>query len=523
VSIPSRVPQNSCVIPFPQKLGGIALAGSLALLLVALGCGSSGTSVPGPFSNSSLNGTYVLQLSGNDAFLSNNNEVDEGYVETIVLKADGHGRLTGVEDFNSSVSGFVGGSTFSGTYNIAHDGNGSMTLNFTAPSTGQINLSIALASTTKFYAAEADAFVNFSANATGVGVLQSASAITAAPTGTFVTRLHEIIPNSVSSATVGALSSPNGTAVTGTIDVLRNDALHPQLTLTAGSFGTPDTNGRGTLAYTDSEAVTSNFKYYIVDSNTFWLMTADSTILGKGMAEKQASGTLNPAGNFVFGSAGDTDLTIGAVRSVGVFTAGSGAITGGGLDSVQDNISTLDEAFTGTYTQGSNGRVAVTLTPSTGSAISEILWMVSNSRAYFLVDSTTKVEDGTLDMQTQNTFANTDFKSKFGYAMVMDGYLSNSGYLTRVGTLYPDGAGNMVLNEETNLLPFPPGSLPGVITDPPTLSGTYQVRSDGRVSGSISTLSNNLIGYLVSPGQAYILQNDTAVEISGQLTLQTSP
>jgi hypothetical protein len=155
--------------------------------------------------------------------------------------------------------------------------------------------------------------------------------------------------------------------------------------------------------------------------------------------------------------------------------------------------------------------------------IPEVFWMVSNSRAYFLVDSTTKVEDGTLDMQTQNTFANTDFKSKFGYAMVMDGYLFASGYLTRLGTLYPDGNGGMVLNEETNLLPFPPGSLPGTITDPPTLSGTYQVRSDGRVTGTIDTLSSNLIGYLVSPGQAYILQNDPAVEISGQLTLQTSP
>jgi len=155
--------------------------------------------------------------------------------------------------------------------------------------------------------------------------------------------------------------------------------------------------------------------------------------------------------------------------------------------------------------------------------IPEIFWMVSNSRAYFLVDSTTKVEDGSIDMQTQNTFTNTDFKSKFGYAMVMDGYLSTSGYLTRVGTLYPDGNGNTNLNEETNSLPFPPGSLPGIINDPPTLPGTYQVRTDGRVTGTINSLSSNLIGYLVSPGQAYILQNDPGVEISGQLTLQTSP
>ena len=497
----------------------------MGLLLFAPACTSNGTSVPGPYSNSSLNGTYVLQLSGQDAFLQNNNEVDESYTETIVLKADGRGHLTGVDDFNSNVLGFTGGTTFTGSYNIQHDGNGGMTINFSAPSSGQINLSIALSSTRRFVAAEADAFVNFSANATGVGVLQDSTAISAAPTGTFVTRLHEIIPNSVSSATVGALTSPNGSAVTGTIDVLRNDALLPQLTLTSGTFGVPDTNGRGTLTYTDSTNVTSSFEYYIVDASTFWLMTSDNTILGKGSAEKQATGALSLAGNFAFGSGGDTDASLGGVRSAGVFTAAAGAITAGTLDSVQDNNSLANLAFTGTYTQGANGRVTVTLVPTGGAAIMmpEIFWMVSNSRAYFLIDSTSKVEDGTLDMQTQNTFATTDFKSQYGYAMIMDGYLSTSGYLTRVGTLYPDGNGNMVLNEETNLFPFPPGSLPGVINDPPTLQGSYQVANNGRVGGIINSLSNNLVIYLVSPSQAYILQNDIGVENSGQLTLQTSP
>ena len=525
MSIPGCAPESSLNFHFPQRLRPAALSASLGLLLFVLGC-SSTTSVPGPYSKASLSGTYVLQMSGNDSFLdTSNNEQDESYTETIVLKADGSGHVTGVEDFNSSRSGFTGGTAFTGTYDVAHDGNGSMTINFSAPSSGQINLSITLASTTKFYAAEADAFVNFSANATGVGVLQNASAIAAAPTGTFVTRVHQVIPRSVSSATVGALTSANGTTVTGTIDVLRNDTLLPQLTLTAGSFSAPDTNGRGTLTYSDSANVTTNYEYYIVDGNTFWLMGTDSTILGKGIAEKQASGALSLAGNFAFGSGGDTDTTIGGVRSVGVFTAATGTITGGTLDSVQDNTSTLNQSFTGNYTQGANGRVTVTLIPTGGTAIMipEIFWMVSNSRAYFLVNSTTKVEDGTLDLQTQNTFANTDFKSKYGYAMVMDGYLFTSGYLTRLGTLYPNGNGGMVLNEETNLLPFPPGALPGVITDPPTLSGTYQVQSDGRVTGAINTLSSNLIAYLVSPGQAYILQNDPSVEISGQLTLQTSP
>jgi hypothetical protein len=65
--------------------------------------------------------------------------------------------------------------------------------------------------------------------------------------------------------------------------------------------------------------------------------------------------------------------------------------------------------------------------------------------------------------------------------------------------------------------------LPGLINDPGTLPGNYQVRSDGRVTAAISTVSSNLILYMVAPGQAYILQNDPNVEISGQINLQTSP
>jgi hypothetical protein len=464
-------------------------------------------------------------MSGRDSFIdSNNNLQTESYTETLVFTADGAGNVTGTEDFNSDLPavGFTSGNSFVGTYNIGKDGNGAMQINFTSPSTGQLNFSITLVSTTKFYAAEADAFVNFSANAAGEGVKQDTSAIASAPTGTFVMRAHQVLPATVSSALVGAISSTNGTTVTGTIDVLRDDVLLPQLGLTSATFTAPDSSGRGTLVYTDtaSPPVTTAFNYYIINGNTFWLMGSDSTLLGTGSAEKQANGSLTLAGNYVFGSSGDTDAFIGGVRSVGVFTAGGGTLDGGTLDSVRDGTSTFNQAFTGTYTQGANGRVDVTLVPTGGTAIPEIFWMVNPSRAFFLVASTNKVEDGSIDMQQQNTFAQTDLKSQFGYALVMDGY-NSSNFLTRIGTLFADGNGNLDLVEEANS--FVSDSLPGVINDPGTLSGNYQVRSDGRVEAAISTLSSNLILYMVGPDQAYILQNDPDVEISGQVTLQTSP
>jgi hypothetical protein len=522
VSIPSGAPESSfAVLPlrFPTKF---LLLPALALLLFALGCGSNGSSATGPYGASSLKGSYVVRLSGNDSFIdANNNLQTEAYTETLVINADGAGKLTGVEDFNSSLpaSGFTTGTAFTGSYQIAKDGSGSMQINFSAPASGQINLSLTLVSTSKFYVVEADAFSNFSANASGIGVKQDSTALAAAPTGTFVTRVHQIIPNAVSSATVGALTSTNGTTVTGTIDVLDNDTFFPQLTLTSGTFTAPDSNGRGTLVYTDSTSITTAYQYYIVDANNFWLMGSDPTILGTGNAEKQSGGSLTLAGNYAFGSSGDTDATLGGVRSVGVFTASAGAISGGALDSVQDGASVLDQPFTGTFTQN-GGRVDMTITPTGGPAVQEIFWMVSPSRAFFLVAATNKVEDGTLDMQQQNTFSTTDLNSQFAYAIVMDGF-NTSNLLTRVGTLLADGKGNLNLVEEANS--FVPGNLPGLINDPGTLPGTYQVRNDGRVTAAVSTLSSNLILYMVSPGQAYILQNDPNVEISGQIALQTFP
>jgi hypothetical protein len=496
-----------------------ALALPLGLLFFALACGSNGSriAITGNFSNASLRGQYAYRLSGTSLTLdSNNHVVVESYTEAGVFTADGAGHVSGADDFNSSVNGFFPGTQFTGTYSIGQDGNGSMTINFTGGGSGQINLSITMASTSKFYLTEADAFLNFSANAAGEGVKQISSAFTAAPNGTFVFRVHQTFPATVSEGTVGAITSNNG-AITGDFDVVRNNTFS-SLTFTGGNFSVPDSNGRGTLTYTDSQAVSTNFHYYVIDANSLWFMEADPKTLGVGTAERQASGTLTLAGNYAFGGSGDTNANIGGVRTVGVFTAGGGTITDGAYDSVQDGSSIVSQPFTGTYTQGANGRVAVTFNPTGGAAIQipQVYWMVSPSRALFLVDDANKVEEGTVDLQLINVFANNHLKGQ--YALVMDGY-TQSNLLTRLGTFIPDGNGNLTLNEEANGLT---STLPGNISDV-VLSGNYSVSGNGRATASINSLSSNVVLYMVSSNQAYMLQNDTGVEVSGQVTLQTLP
>jgi hypothetical protein len=68
------------------------------------------------------------------------------------------------------------------------------------------------------------------------------------------------------------------------------------------------------------------------------------------------------------------------------------------------------------------------------------------------------------------------------------------------------------LNEFTNAA--------GVINSGILLSGNYSVSSNGRTTGSLANLSNNLVFYLISANDAYVVQNDTGVEIAGTISQQ---
>jgi hypothetical protein len=492
---------------FPYKL---LLSLTLASLFFALACGSNGSNnftIAGGFNDASLNGQYAYRLTGFDT-------TNGSFTEAGTFTADGAGNITnGVDDFNTA-SGFAS-TPFTGSYHMTNDGNGTMTFNIGG---GTANLAFTMVSSSKFYLTERDAFANFSSNAAGEGAKQDTSAFVAPPSGTFIFRVHQTFPTTVSEGTVGALTSING-AITGNLDVVRSDTFS-SLTFTSGNLLVPNSNGRGTMFYTDSQAVITHFQYYVIDANTFWFMETDANTLGMGTAEKQSGGSLTLAGNYAFGSRGDTDANIGGVRTVGVFTAGNGTISDGAYDSVQDFNSVVNQPFTGTYTEGSNGRVDATFIPSSGGVaqISEVFWMVSPSRAFFLVNDVTKVEEGTIDMQQITTFANSDLKGQYG--LVMDGLLQDGTLLTRIGTLIPDGNGNLDLNEEANSL----FSLPGTINDV-VLSSTYQMSGNGRATTALPGTTGNidLVMYMVSGGRGYVLQNDAGTEISGEFTIQTAP
>jgi hypothetical protein len=473
--------------------------GLVSLLLYA-GCGSNNGGVPGfipkgNFSNASLNGQYVYQIEGFD-FSNPTNVVP--YREAGVFTANGNKVITSATDDFSEGTG-VFNTVSTGSYSISNDGTGSVT--FSNALLGPITLEVTMVSASKVYLVEADSRVN----AGGIAEKQDLTAIAAAPAGTFVFREHDINLNTAqSSASVGAFTLTGGVASNGNKDVNLGGTLS-SLTFT-GTFNAPNpATGSGSASFTDSSLATSSFNYYIVDANNVRLLASGIHVVGQGRAELQ-NGTPTLSGSYAFGSKGDT-VALGGVNMAGRFTASGGNITAGARDLVQDGSPATNVSFTGTYTQTLNGRAVLNLTTATNS--SYVVWMVGPSRGLFLVNDPNTVQDGSLDLQLVSSFSNSTMHGQFGF--IMDGFDVQSTAKDRVGTLQWDGGGKLTLNEFTNTDGVPSTA---------TLSGNYAVSGNGRTGVSISNLSSNLIFYLVSANDAYVLQTDSNVELNGTISKQ---
>jgi hypothetical protein len=484
----------------------VALLGVLS----SLGCGSGpgihgivgGT---GNYSNASLNGSYVYHLSGIDV------STNTFYQEAGVFTADGNGHITGGIDDATEGTQSAFGNTTSGTYTIAGSGTG--TINLIGTAFSSTTLAVTLVSSSKAYLIEADAL-----NAAGVAELQSPSTIGTAPSGTFVFQMHTTA-GQISTASVGQFTVSAGVFQNGSVDVNHAGAFSSP-TLTNFTLNPPISNGRGTGTFTENSGSTFSFFYYIVDANNIRFLSTDtlSNSGGFGRAESQSTGPFTASsfsGTYAFSSRGDDNFGVDSVNTVGEFTASAGAISSGAFDSVEDGTPLTNVPISGgTYQVTSNGRVTVTLT-STATA-NQIFWMVSPSRAFFLTANNTSdgslTEDGIANLQATGGFSNSSITGQF--ALVMNGFTPNF-FIDRVGTLQWDGAGNLQLNELVNDT--------GTVNTPRTLTGTYSVSANGRVTGTINTVSvnpNDLVFYMISKTDGYVLQEDSGTELIGAISQQ---
>jgi hypothetical protein len=489
----------------------------LLSLVAAVGCGT-GRGAPilnhstGNFTAASLKGSYVYQIHGVSVVTGN------VYRQVGVFTADGAGNITGGNDDSSANAG---GTAVAGVYTVGSDGTGFITMN---TSLGQISVAITLVSSSKVELIENDAALD----AAGTAELQDPTAAGTAPRGTFVFRLHQesaAQSPSTEATEVGAFTVSSG-AGNGAMDQNLNGTFtSPNVTVT---FNAPMSSGRGTGNMVDTSAnFTTGFVYYIVNSGKLVLLVSNAGAVGSGSAEVQTgvSNSTGLSGSYVFGSRGD-DALLDGVATVGQFTATAGSISGT-EDVMQDGNFSPNVSFPSTcYTAGSAGGISgrVVATNGSGSPCSgsttQVFWMVSPSRAFFLDNSATEFQDGAADSQTASSFSVSTMKGQF--VIVMDGldrtpeqFGLPDQILSRVGTLRFDGSGNLTLNELVNASGSGNGGQsPGILT------GTYSVLSSGRVVGNLNSNSLDLVMYAVSGSQAYVLQSDAGVITSGTVELQ---
>ena len=482
----------------------MALAAMTGILLIA-GCGSSGIihSLGGGFSKASLKGQYVISQTGVGV-----NQAGTGvnaFSETIVFTADGNGKLNiTVDDFDQVGGPFTLSGPLTGTYGISSDGTGFLVFNFNTTT----NYAITMIDDSHFYIIEQDFF----ATASGFGEKQDTNAFTAAPSGVFVFKAHEID----TSSRVGGITITAG-AIAGTEDFLSLGSPSSNMPVTTSvAMTAPDaTNGRGKFTLTDS----SSFNYYVVNSGKFYIMSnsaSGSLEIGQAEAQVAPAGGFSAAtlpGSYVFGSSGDTNVSGAAgIHSAGVFTTdGSGNITAGAVDYVQDTTVNSNLAVSGgTYTLASSGRGTINLTLAGGTISPQIFWTLNGTRAYFLADSTLAVEDGTFSLQQGGPFTALSSQAAF----VMDGF--DVAFKDRVGAFKPT-ATSFKWNQAANSFDATTG-----IGSPSTLptSGTYQVSSNGRVTVTVNNVDNSIVFYLSSDSTGFMVQEDA--DIGGAFAKQAS-
>jgi len=496
---------------------------ALASLLVTAGCvfggggngggGGGGGGGNQGFTKASLKGQYAFTLRG----IGTPDNLNSFYfVEGGVFTADGNGNITsGIDDFIENFTAFSDNIT--GIYSINSDGSGNVQFNFPGGGSAAV-YRITLSDDSHFYMEEADPF----GTSGGSGEKQDTTAFAAVPAGTFVLQTHDLLEGN---SKVGVTTWTSGN-ITGTGDVLSGGALISPVTISGTAQAPGSATGRGLVTITDDTG-TSDYVYYVVGSSKLRFLNADAvSSLGLGVAEKQTGpfSAASLSGTYVLGSAGETTHVAG-IHTVGMFTTdGISQVTAGSFDFVQDGTPVTNVSLGSTpssYTVGANGRAVVTLNLSTGMTNQKVMYLVSPSRAYFLVNDPINVEDGTLDKQTGSAFSNSSMKGQ--YALVMDGYDSNQQlpYRDRVGTWTPDGSGSVKTSYvASGYLPTVPPLEAATLNN---LSGTYSVAANGRTTSSINNLSSNLILYLVSSNSGYMLQADNGVDIGGAITVQTGP
>lgn len=322
------------------------------------------------------------------------------------------------------------------------------------------------------------------------------------------------------------IADGNGNITMGEEDMNGFTNGYVRFTTITGTYNV-GADGRGTLNLTvpvNGRPTMFSYAFALKALNNASLIETDQNeINGVGDLEQQASGVTSPVGNYAFGFAGTSTgcrFFNSALNSNGIFNLTSGAILRGTQDANCGGTVTTAQSISGSYSAlDIFGRGTGNFGGGIG-GLNFTYYVASPNRFRFICSNMNTFFLGSADLQTQQSFASTDFAGNY---VVSTSANLNNGAIPGVSfTLIQFGAsGGNISTGHYDV------NNSGTIGQA-SLTGAYGLTSNGRIAG---TFNVNGVGlpfamYLVSPTQGYYLdERNTAAgggNVYGQAANVTS-
>ena len=330
--------------------------------------------------------------------------------------------------------------------------------------------------------------------------------------GNYVFSLSGLDVNGSAFYALGAITADgNGNITGGEEDVNGVSLGYLSASSTTGTYSI-GADGRGTLTF--SNAI-GQFQFAVAMQalNNGVLNETDSGVVAAtGTLEGQGATLVVPSGNYAFGFSG-SGLGCGPVNSAGIFNMNGGAI-GGVQDLNCGGTIVKSQTVTGSYAAVDGlGRGTGSFSGSSTGSLNMIYYVVSSGRFRFLADpKAATFFQGSADLQTQSSFASTDFNGS---------YVVNSSASTNAGVSYTliqiNASGG---NVSSGYFDVNDTGTQGSAA----LSGSYSLSANGYINGTwnVSNASLPFAIYLFSPTQGYYLDERTNVVGGGNIYAQST-
>lgn len=293
----------------------------------------------------------------------------------------------------------------------------------------------------------------------------------------------------------------------------------PTSSVISGTYAISN-DGTGSIQFTFPTG-SLTFGITLVSSSKIYMIEADTTLSGGGIAEKQDTTAFAsaPTGTYIFRR---RSLTTGGTPTsyVGSLTLNAGTISAGA--NAQDSL-----VFAGTLSSVALnsalfnapdltfGRASGSITDGNGVTTTFIYYVVDTNNIRMLSTDGGIVGLGRAEKQSASTFTNASLTGPFAFGARGDS-ANLIGGVRSVGTYTSDGNGNLSA-----------GTFDSVTDGSPSLNsaftGTYTMAASGRANLTLNFTaggSGNQIYWMVSPTRAFFLTNSSTILSDGTADAQ---